>query len=184
MAEAAKELPPPSPMRTIINLLPLLILTWYLCQNRPDQNPRYQLDQCGAHLHTLGVALEKDRLLSPDKLYNKELTSVLPEDKMPECPVGGKESYLEGYKVNGDRTAYTLVCKGEHHKAASVPSDYPRIAFSVQEASGEKDRDQQSKDTTEKDAKLEEVDNEPLSTPTPTKPEASPSPAAPTPNSK
>ena len=117
MSDNAKpELPPPSLWRTVLNLLPLIILTWYLCQNRPDKNPDYQLDLCGKNMHEMGVALEKDRLLSGDLLYNADFSKVFPEGKIPACPVGGDDAYKEGYQVSADRTSYLLVCKGDHHK--------------------------------------------------------------------
>lgn len=131
-----EELPPPSLGRVILNLLPLIIVTWYLCQSRPDQKPGYQLEQCGKNLHTIGVAIEKDRLLSEEKVYNSDLKSIFGKTAVPSCPVGGEESYFEGYKVAPDGKSYVLVCKGKNHTEASVPSDYPRIAFSVAEANG------------------------------------------------
>ena len=123
-------------MRSLLNLLPLILVTLYLCTNRPDKDPKYQLDQCGKNLHTIGVALEKDRLLSEDKLYATKLEEVYGKTPVPECPLGGSQSYVEGYQVGSDRSSYLLVCKGDHHVPASVPPDYPRIAFSVEEAGG------------------------------------------------
>lgn len=150
MSDNAKpELPPPSLWRTVLNLLPLIILTWYLCQNRPDKNPDYQLDLCGKNMHEMGVALEKDRLLSGDLLYNADFSKVFPEGKIPACPVGGDDAYKEGYQVSADRTSYLLVCKGDHHKEAGVPSDYPRIGFSVQEASSNGSSDSKEEDKIE-----------------------------------
>jgi hypothetical protein len=161
-----KELPPPSLGRTLINLLPLIILTWYLCQNKPDKDPNYQLELCGKNLHTIGVALEKDRLLSEKKVYAEDLASLFTNGKtMPECPNGGPETYTEGYQPNSDRTAYVLVCKGNHHSSAGVPSDYPRIAFSVQEASSDGNSDSKEEDK-----------KQPQESPSPAQVEQSPSP--------
>lgn len=160
-----KELPPPTLGRTLLNLLPLIILTWYLCQNRPDKDPNYQLDLCGQNLHKIGVELEKDRLLSESKIYAQDLATLFAKSAVPECPEGGSEAYTQGYQPNPDRTAYLLVCKGSHHSAAGVPSDYPRIAFSVEEAS--KDR---NSDSSQEDKK------EPQESPSPAQVEQSPSP--------
>lgn len=156
--EAKKELPPPSAARAFINMLPLLILTWYLCNYGPSKNPKYLLKTCGQNLHTIGVAIEKDRLISEDKLYNQKLEDIFSKTSLPECPVGGKEAYLNGYTVASDRGSYLLVCKGDHHKAAEVPPDFPRIAFSVQESMGaEQNLGQESKEEREeKEEKPEE----------------------------
>lgn len=131
--EEKKELPPPSLRRTIWNLLPLIVLSLYLCHYSPSKQPVTQLQQCGKHLHDIGVVIEKDRLLSEDKLYNADLKAVYGSKPIPACPVGGKNTYIEGYTVSPDRKSYLLVCKGDHHKDAGVPSDYPRIAFAVPE---------------------------------------------------
>ena len=157
-----KELPPPSLGRTLINLLPLIILTWYLCQNRPDKDPNYQLDLCGQNLHKIGVELEKDRLGSEEKLYPQELTTVFPDGGVPACPEGGQESYIQGYQPNGDRTGYLQVCKGNHHSAAGVPSDYPRIGFSVQEAlNGNSDKPEEEKEQPQESPSPEQVQESP-----------------------
>lgn len=161
MSEKAKEVPPQSPMRALINLLPLLILTWYLCQNRPEKNPEYQLDVCGRSLHQIGVALEKDRLLSEEKLYTKEFDKLFADGKLAVCPVGGKESYIAGYQPAADHRSYLLVCKGAHHADASVPSDYPRIAFSVEEASSDGTSEKQEDATEERQEQEAEVTDEP-----------------------
>ncbi len=131
--EEKKELPPPTLRRTIWNLLPLIVLSLYLCHYSPAKEPSAQLEQCGKNLHAVGVAIEKDRLLSEDKLYNTDLKAIYASSPMPACPVGGKDSYPSGYAVSPDRSSYLLVCKGDHHKDAGVPSDYPRIAFAVPE---------------------------------------------------
>ena len=96
--------------------------------NRPS-DPKASLQQCGTHLHSVGVELEKFRLSSDDKLYPATLEEVYVNKTIPVCPVGGKNSYKEGYKADSARTSYLLVCKGEYHKEAGVPSDFPRIAF-------------------------------------------------------
>ncbi|MFA5505144.1 MAG: hypothetical protein WC314_13445 [Vulcanimicrobiota bacterium] len=152
MSEKAKELPPPSLRRTIFNLLPLVILTWYLCMNRPDKHPEYQLDVCGQTMHKIGVALEKDRLLSEDKLYNSDLSKVFPDGALPGCPLGGQDAYIQGYQVSPDRSSYVLVCKGNHHTDSGVPSDYPRIAFSVQEATVKDQSDSPNQENSQPDA--------------------------------
>ena len=148
-------------MRSLIHLLPLMILTWYLCQNRPEQNPEYQLDACSRSLHQVGVALEKDRLLSEDKLYTKEFEKLFDDGKLGICPVGGKESYITGYQPSDDRRSYLLVCKGAHHALASVPSDYPRIAFSVEEASSDGSSEKQEDTSQERQEQEVEGEQEP-----------------------
>lgn len=164
MSEKKEELPPPSLGRSILNLLPLILVTLYLCTNSPNKRPDFKLKACGKNLHTIGVELEKSRLLSDDKLYPKSLEEVYGKNKpLPKCPEGGQESYLEGYQVSPDRTSYLLVCKGDHHKDAEVPPDYPRIGFSVQEASG----------SGHDDAKIEAAPAEPEAT---SSPQATPTP--------
>ncbi len=120
---AAQDPPKPS----IWPLVAMMMLTLWMC-NRPN-DPKLSLKQCGDHLHTIGVDLEKFRLSSDDKLYPATLEEVYATKTIPVCPVGGKSTYKEGYKADAKRHSYVLVCKGDHHKDAGVPSDYPRIAF-------------------------------------------------------
>ncbi len=121
--KGAKEEPKPS----IWPLVAMMMLTLWMC-NRPA-DPKHHLDQCGAHLHKIGVDLEKYRLTSDDGLYPAKLEEAYGQNPLPACPSGGKNTYKEGYKPNADRHSYQLVCKGGHHTDAGVPSDYPRIAF-------------------------------------------------------
>ncbi len=120
--------PAPNPQKpSIWPLVAMMMLTLWMC-NRPA-DPKLNLEQCGKHLHTVGVDLEKFRLTSDDKLYPATLEEVYVNKTIPVCPVGGKNSYKEGYKADSSRASYLLVCKGEYHKDAGVPSDFPRIAF-------------------------------------------------------
>lgn len=160
-AEAAAR-PAPTMGRTIWNLLPLILLSLYLCHYSPSKRPSAELHQCGKFLREIGVAIEKDRLLSEDRLYKKDLATVYGEKPIPSCPIGGKDAYLQGYSAAEDARSYLLVCKGAHHKEAGVPSDYPRIAFAIPESPSSKEEPVQE------------------STPTPSE-SASPSSATPTP---
>lgn len=121
--KAAQEPPKPS----IWPLVAMMMLTLWMC-NRPA-DPKHHLEQCGAHLHKIGVDLEKYRLTSDDGLYPAKLEEAYGQNPLPACPSGGKNTYQEGYKPAADRRSYQLVCKGDHHTKAGVPSDYPRIAF-------------------------------------------------------
>lgn len=187
MAKEEKELPPPSLGRTIFNLLPLIILTWYLCSNKPGADPEVQLKTCGENLHKVGVMIERERLLSEPKLYNQDLKSVIPEDKMLACPVGGKDAYYQGYQPSGDGNSYVLGCKADHSKSG-VPSGYPRIDFSVQEANSGETSDSKEEKITQETPSPEQVEQSPSpqegsevqETPKPL--EATPTPAGPTPN--
>lgn len=125
--------PTASPILSALNFTLMIFLTWYICQ--PNRNPEVQLTACGEKLHEIGVALEKSRLMSEDGLYPLDLEEAFGKGELPACPAGGKESYIEGYTLDSDRTGYLLVCKGSHHSEAGVPADYPRIGFSVEEAS-------------------------------------------------
>jgi hypothetical protein len=120
----------------------MVLLTLYICKRPPD--PNLGLQQCGANLHKIGVALEKFRLSSEDGRYPAKLDEAFKGTSVPACPVGGDEAYLQGYQPGADRLAYLQVCKGSHHKTAGVPLDYPRIAFGPAEAaaSGEKSTEQ------------------------------------------
>lgn len=158
MSDEGKELPPPSLGRALINLLPLIIVTFYICNYSPTKSPEYQLKQCGSSLHEIGVALEKDRLLSEEKLYSRDLKAVFGQKDLPECPVGGDESYLQGFEVAEDRESYVLTCHGSHHTEADVPSDYPRIGFSIQEAQGNGNSGEPEKEEgPQEDKEAEEV---------------------------
>ena len=109
-------------------LMFLVMLSFWLCTKRPV-DPQIGLRDCGKNLHTLGVALEKARLGSDDGLYPAKLEEAMKGQQLPVCPVGKKGTYDAGYQPSADRRSYKLVCKGEHHKPAGVPSDYPRIGF-------------------------------------------------------
>lgn len=121
--KGAKEEPKPS----IWPLVAMMMLTLWMC-NRPA-DPKNNLTLCGTHLHKIGVDLEKFRFTSEDGLYPAKLEDAYGQNPLPACPEGGKSSYIEGYKPSADRKSYVLVCKGDHHVKANVPSDYPRIAF-------------------------------------------------------
>lgn len=126
--------PGPSPW----TLMLMVLLTLYICKRPAD--PKLGLDGCGKNLHTIGVALEKFRLSADDRLYPQKLEEVYKDGAISVCPVGGKGTYYAGYQPSADRRSYLLVCKGEHHKTAGVPSDYPRIGYGPHETgtSGEK----------------------------------------------
>lgn len=126
--------PPESAGQAFLRLLPLLLLTTFLCYNRPGQNPQYLVKGCGANLHKLSVKVERNRLGSEDKLYALTLKDVYGKTEIPECPAAGDDTYTAGYTVSEDRASYVLVCKGTHHAKAALPADYPRVKFSVEEA--------------------------------------------------
>lgn len=108
----------------------MILLTLWVCQ-RPD--PRGQVEQCGKHLHQIGVALEKFRLGSDDGLYPRTLEEAYKKGTFPACPAAGAESYRLGYKPSADLRSYSLACQGDSHQVAGLPSDYPRIAFGPHE---------------------------------------------------
>jgi hypothetical protein len=110
----------------------MLLALLYTC-NRRGGDPRAQLDACGKNLHTIGATLEKYRLGTDDGLYPKTLEEAFKGKTLPVCPAGHKGTYVAGYSPSPDRRSYLLVCKGDHHKAAGVPSDYPRISFAAPE---------------------------------------------------
>ena len=129
--------PEPSALRSMISMLPLLLLTTYLCYARPGADPGAKMKLCGESLHKIGVELEKAKYTSGDQTYPKTLKEAFGEKDIPKCPEGGNESYIDGYSVKADQKSYILVCSGAHHKEAGVPSGYPRIAFGASERSNE-----------------------------------------------
>lgn len=122
-------------MGAFLRLLPLILLTTWLCLNRPSQDPKYQLHLCGENLRKIGVELERVRLTEDSVIYPDQLPNTVAGKALPGCPVGGVERYREGYKRSRDGRSYVLVCSGENHLDADVPPDYPRIAFSSLEDS-------------------------------------------------
>lgn len=162
-------------------LMFLILLSFWLCTKRPV-DPKMALQECGKNLHTLGVALEKARLSSEDGLYPAKLEDVMDGQPLPVCPVGKKGTYVAGYQPSADRRSYVLVCKGDHHKAADVPSDYPRIGFGPHEtpAPGEESAVQGSPTPVPAASASPEATPEIKGTPTPGP--ASPTPASPTPH--
>lgn len=162
-------------------LMFLILLSFWLCTKRPV-DPKLGLQDCGKNLHALGVALEKARLGSDDGLYPLKLEDALKGKELPVCPVGKKGTYVAGYQPSADRRSYVLVCKGDHHKEANVPSDYPRIGFGPHEtpASGEESAVQGSPSPIP--AASPEATPEVQSTASPSPRAASPTPASPTPH--
>lgn len=120
------------PKGSVWPLIAMILLTLWMCGRH---NPEADLKQCGEHLHQIGVALEHYRLASDDKLYPKTLEGAFKGKSIPDCKANGSGSYASGYQPSSDRRSYLLVCKGDKHQAAGVPSDYPRIAFGPDEAS-------------------------------------------------
>lgn len=131
------EPPAPSALRSMISMLPLILLTTYLCYARPGADPAAKMKLCGESLHKIGVELEKSRYTSESGTYPKTLKEIFTKTDMPKCPEGGEDSYIDGYSTKDDLKSYVLVCSGAHHKEAGVPSGYPRIAFGVSEPSGD-----------------------------------------------
>lgn len=125
MSDKAAAQEPPKP--SIWPLVAMMMLTLWMC-NRPA-DPSATLKQCGNHLHKIGVELEKARLLSEDGRYPSKLEAAFGKNPIPVCPDGGKNTYAQGYQPSADGSSYLLVCKGDFHSKAGVPSDYPRIAF-------------------------------------------------------
>lgn len=138
MSDKAAAQDPPKP--SIWPLVAMMMLTLWMC-NRPA-DPTTTLKQCGNNLHKIGVELEKARLLSEDGRYPSTLEAAFGKNTVPVCPDGGKNTYTKGYQPSADGTSYLLVCKGDFHSKAGVPSDYPRIAF------GTAERASQSPDVT------------------------------------
>lgn len=132
MSEKADAKPGPPPGPSPWTLMFLILLTFWMCNRPPD--PKLGLQQCGKSLHAIGVALERFRLSSEDQTYPKDLQEAYKGSAPPACPIGGKSTYSAGYQPGSDRRSYLLVCKGDHHQKAGVPSDYPRIAFGPHEA--------------------------------------------------
>lgn len=137
-AAAGKPDAPPGPSPWTLMLL--VMLTFWMC-NRPT-DPSTGLQQCGKTLHGIGVALERFRLSSDDGLYPKDLAEAYRGSQAPSCPIAKEATYLKGYQPGSDRRAYLLVCKGDHHQQAGVPSDYPRIAFGPHETSSPSEESQ------------------------------------------
>lgn len=128
--------PPESAGQAFARLFPLLLLTTLLCYYRPGQDPRFMAKSCGTNLHKISVKLERTRLGSEDKLYPTSLKEAYDKAEIPECPAAGADTYSVGYTASSDRRSYLLVCKGDHHVKAEIPTDFPRVAFSVDEAKG------------------------------------------------
>lgn len=165
----------------------MILLTLWVCQ-RPD--PRAQMEQCGRQLHLIGVALEKFRLGSEDKLYPRSLEEAYTKGAVPACPAAGGESYRLGYKPSSDLGSYVLTCQGDAHADAGLPPDYPRIAFGPHESrqTGEEESPSQNASPAASPSQLPAASSSPTVAPsvqTPASPTASASASpgsAPTPN--
>ncbi len=169
----------------MLRLLPLILLTTWLCYNKPGKDPKYQMEACGAALHKIGVQLETVRLTSDDKLYPTNLKQAYGEKEIPGCPLGGVEAYEKGYRLSTDQRSYLLVCSGSHHTDAGLPPDYPRIAFASTEPSpsGEKSPSQDIEPTIEASPVPQATPTQ-EATPSQVKIVATPTPTSPTPNAK
>lgn len=168
--------PGPSPW----TLMLMVLLTLWVC-NRPE-DPKQGLAVCGKNLHQIGVSLERFRLTAEDGAYPKTLEEAFKSGAVPACPVGGQSTYPSGYRRASDGRSYLLVCQGDHHQAAGVPSDYPRIAFEARETSpaGEESV-QQSQPPASPGLEPKAVSPSPQASPQASqspRPSASPSPSA------
>lgn len=122
------------PKGSLWPLVAMILLTFWLCRRQPATDPQVVLRQCADNLHQIGVTLERYRLTSDDGLYPSTLEEAYKGKTLPICKANGDESYKSGYQPSTDRHSYLLVCKGDKHADAGVPSNYPRIAFSVPES--------------------------------------------------
>lgn len=94
-----------------------------------------QLELCRKNLEQIVLAVKlfsKQRGRRPTSL--SELTEGdSPHLKsVPVCPASGSDTYSAGYRLtpeseNTRETEFTLCCKGENHKAAGVPADFPKF---------------------------------------------------------
>lgn len=170
-----KAAPEESAGAALMRLVPLLLLTLFLCYNRPGQDPQYLVKGCGENLHKASVQIERARLTSEDKLYPRTLKEVYGKTDIPECPAANDDTYSEGYLVDGDQKGYVLVCKGTYHAKAAIPADYPRVGFSVAEYDAEwaKKTEEPSSSPSPAVSATPTVEASPASSPTPA---ASPSP--------
>ncbi len=70
----------------------------------------------------------KDLAVRMDAFYEK--SERLPKElgelgAIPRCPAAGEDTYTAGYTILPDGN-WLIVCKGENHKWARKPADYPR----------------------------------------------------------
>lgn len=87
----------------------------------PQSQVESQLADCSNNLKQVAAQLE---LFKADhESYPGALTELLPQylQKLPVCPAGGK--YV--YRRHDDGEGYTLLCQGDAHRAAGLPSNRP-----------------------------------------------------------
>jgi hypothetical protein len=91
-----------------------------------------EMTRCKSNLKNLATAVE---MWSTDNRgrYPKKVESVVPNyiKEIPRCPRVYEDTYSASYKATADPAFFEFSCKGEHHKAAGVPADYPRYNSTV-----------------------------------------------------
>jgi hypothetical protein len=97
-----------------------------LIEDKMREKVGSQLAACNIFIHTTGVALE--RYKDKNGCYPKDLSNLCPAfiKTIPTCPVASKDTYSAGYEVSGDCLYFTLYCRGNYHKNAGVPENFPR----------------------------------------------------------
>lgn len=86
-----------------------------------------QLTACKSNQKNISTALE---------MYSTDYGGRYPENTrllvgeylkmLPTCPSAGRDTYSETYQVNSQPDNYSFCCRGNHHRSAGIPADYPR----------------------------------------------------------
>ncbi len=87
-----------------------------------------QLTACKSNQKNLATALE---------MYSTDYSGYYPKDlkplisgqylrQIPTCPAAQADTYSQSYEVATQPDMFSFCCKGEHHRGAGIPADYPR----------------------------------------------------------
>ena len=94
-----------------------------------SRDPQSDLEQCCTNVSNLSTALEM-YAFDNDGAYPESLAQLTDESyllRIPECPAAGQDTYSSTYTSGTDPDSYAFCCRGNHHQAAGIGTDYPRI---------------------------------------------------------
>ncbi len=87
---------------------------------------RSPLEQCQFNIKNIATALE---MWASDNRgrYPRSISEVAPHylKVIPTCPVAGRDTYQNTYRVSTSPDIYTFFCQGHHHKNEGLPENFP-----------------------------------------------------------
>ena len=114
-------------LRGIVLGFIILLVVSFCFINYYQRSMQERLEQCGNNLKIIGSRIEEYSRSHGAPASQKELNALL-SSPYPCCPMAPEEIWSPGYEVDRLTGRFTLFCRGNYHKGAFVPRNYPRYS--------------------------------------------------------